>query len=147
MLVFIISSSCCHSNSREAGKKWFQGTADAVRQFHWLFEDPRSKDIEDVLILSGDHLYQMDYVDFVQSNMRILVTGGARFIGSHLVDRLMENEKMRMPWSLEIDCLLCFSLKSEKNLLAMRGRVLVRDLRLMTRDIRMRCAFLLFLLF
>lgn len=22
----------------EAGKNWFQGTADAVRQFHWLFE-------------------------------------------------------------------------------------------------------------
>ena len=22
----------------EAGKSWFQGTADAVRQFHWLFE-------------------------------------------------------------------------------------------------------------
>ncbi|KAG4929235.1 hypothetical protein AAZX31_17G015200 [Glycine max] len=52
----------------EAGKKWFQGTADAVRQFHWLFEDPRSKDIEDVLILSGDHLYRMDYMDFVQNH-------------------------------------------------------------------------------
>lgn len=22
----------------EAGKKWFQGTADAVRQFIWVFE-------------------------------------------------------------------------------------------------------------
>ncbi|KAL8515286.1 hypothetical protein ACS0TY_014125 [Phlomoides rotata] len=52
----------------EAGKNWFQGTADAVRQFHWLFEDPRSKDIEDVLILSGDHLYRMDYMDFVHSH-------------------------------------------------------------------------------
>ncbi|KAK3002981.1 hypothetical protein RJ639_018736 [Escallonia herrerae] len=52
----------------EAGKAWFQGTADAVRQFHWLFEDARSKDIEDVLILSGDHLYRMDYMDFVQNH-------------------------------------------------------------------------------
>ncbi|XLV02826.1 hypothetical protein S245_017163, partial [Arachis hypogaea] len=31
------------------------------------FRDPRSKDIEDVLILSGDHLYRMDYMDFVQN--------------------------------------------------------------------------------
>ncbi|GMN46621.1 hypothetical protein TIFTF001_015809 [Ficus carica] len=52
----------------EAGQRWFQGTADAVRQFHWLFEDARSKDIEDVLILSGDHLYRMDYMDFVQNH-------------------------------------------------------------------------------
>lgn len=29
----------------------------------------------------------------VKSNMRILISGGAGFIGSHLVDKLMENEK------------------------------------------------------
>ncbi|XP_062212330.1 glucose-1-phosphate adenylyltransferase large subunit-like isoform X2 [Phragmites australis] len=50
------------------GKRWFQGTADAVRQFGWLFDDAKAKDIEDVLILSGDHLYRMDYMDFVQSH-------------------------------------------------------------------------------
>ncbi|XP_078181266.1 glucose-1-phosphate adenylyltransferase large subunit 3, chloroplastic/amyloplastic-like [Carex rostrata] len=54
--------------SGEQGKRWFQGTADAVRQFHWLFEDAKAKDIEDVLILSGDHLYRMDYMDFVQNH-------------------------------------------------------------------------------
>lgn len=31
-----------------------------------LPQDPRNKVIEDVLILSGDHLYRMDYMDFVQ---------------------------------------------------------------------------------
>lgn len=53
----------------EAGKKWFQGTADAVRQFIWMFEDARNKDIENVLILSGDQLYRMDYMDLVQNHI------------------------------------------------------------------------------
>ncbi|KAI3789746.1 hypothetical protein L2E82_02549 [Cichorium intybus] len=52
--------------SGETGKKWFQGTADAVRQFIWVFEDAKNKNVENVLILSGDHLYRMDYMDFVQ---------------------------------------------------------------------------------
>ncbi|CAL5337704.1 unnamed protein product [Camellia sinensis] len=30
--------------------------------------DERSKDVEDVVILSGDHLYRMDYMDFVQNH-------------------------------------------------------------------------------
>ncbi|MED6158693.1 Clathrin assembly protein complex 2 beta large chain [Stylosanthes scabra] len=50
----------------QEGQSWFQGTADAVRQFHWLFEDQRAKKIEDVLILSGDHLYRMNYMDLIQ---------------------------------------------------------------------------------
>ena len=42
---------------------WFQGTADAVRQYLWLFEEWK---IDEFLILSGDHLYRMDYRHFVQ---------------------------------------------------------------------------------
>ncbi|KAJ9567077.1 hypothetical protein OSB04_003043, partial [Centaurea solstitialis] len=52
-----------------AGKKWFQGTADAVRQFIWVFEDAKTKNVENILILSGDHLYRMDYMDFVQKHV------------------------------------------------------------------------------
>ncbi|KAG6783765.1 hypothetical protein POTOM_009439 [Populus tomentosa] len=53
----------------EAGKKWFQGTADAVRQFIWMFEDAKTKNVEHVLILSGDHLYRMNYMEFVQKHI------------------------------------------------------------------------------
>ncbi|MBV8882571.1 MAG: glucose-1-phosphate adenylyltransferase [Chroococcidiopsidaceae cyanobacterium CP_BM_RX_35] len=42
---------------------WFQGTADAVRQYLWLMKE---WEVEDFLILSGDHLYRMDYRLFVQ---------------------------------------------------------------------------------
>lgn len=42
---------------------WFQGTADAVRQYLWLMEE---WDVDEYLILSGDHLYRMDYRLFVQ---------------------------------------------------------------------------------
>ncbi|KAI4301624.1 hypothetical protein L6164_034884 [Bauhinia variegata] len=53
----------------ESGKKWFQGTADAVRQFLWLFEDAEHRNIENILILCGDQLYQMDYKDFLQKHI------------------------------------------------------------------------------
>ena len=42
---------------------WFEGTADAVRKYLWLFAE---WDVDQYLILSGDHLYRMDYRDFVQ---------------------------------------------------------------------------------
>ena len=41
---------------------WFQGTADAVRQAIPHIYDHASRD---VLILSGDHLYRMDYRHFI----------------------------------------------------------------------------------
>ncbi|XVF22235.1 hypothetical protein REPUB_Repub12eG0156100 [Reevesia pubescens] len=55
--------------SGESGKKWFQGTADAVRQFIWLFEDDKHRHVENILILSGDHLYRMDYMNFLQKHI------------------------------------------------------------------------------
>ena len=42
---------------------WFQGTADAVRQYLWLLQE---WDVDEFLILSGDHLYRMDYRLFVE---------------------------------------------------------------------------------
>ncbi|MDB9524728.1 glucose-1-phosphate adenylyltransferase [Oscillatoria sp. CS-180] len=42
---------------------WFQGTADAVRQYMWMFKD---LDVDEYLILSGDHLYRMDYQNFIR---------------------------------------------------------------------------------
>ncbi|KAI3975077.1 hypothetical protein MKX01_018745 [Papaver californicum] len=53
----------------ETGMKWFQGTADAVRQFTWVFEDAKNKNVEHIVILSGDHLYRMDYMNFVQKHI------------------------------------------------------------------------------
>ena len=42
---------------------WFQGTADAVRQYLNLLQE---WDVDEYIILSGDHLYRMDYTKFVQ---------------------------------------------------------------------------------
>lgn len=44
------------------GMDWYQGTADAVRKQLPRFVHARA---EDILILSGDHLYRMDYAGFV----------------------------------------------------------------------------------
>ena len=49
--------------------EWFQGTADAVRQYLWLFQAAERDGIENYLILSGDHLYRMDYSDFVEKHV------------------------------------------------------------------------------
>jgi glucose-1-phosphate adenylyltransferase len=47
-------------------KNWFQGTADAVRQ---VMVHVRDFDPSHVLILSGDHLYQMDYRKFINRHV------------------------------------------------------------------------------
>jgi glucose-1-phosphate adenylyltransferase len=41
-----------------AGERWYQGTADSIRQNKYLIEQARPGH---VLVLSGDHVYKMDY--------------------------------------------------------------------------------------
>jgi glucose-1-phosphate adenylyltransferase len=49
----------------ERGDHWFQGTADAVRQ---NMRHLRRHQARDILILSGDQLYQMDYRKMVETH-------------------------------------------------------------------------------
>jgi glucose-1-phosphate adenylyltransferase len=45
------------------GSYWFRGTADAVRRHMSTFKNARA---DEFLILSGDHLYRMDYRPFLE---------------------------------------------------------------------------------
>jgi len=47
------------SPQMRTGEKWYQGTADSVRQNVYLIE--RDTTLNHVAILSGDHVYKMDY--------------------------------------------------------------------------------------
>ncbi len=49
--------------AREEGRDWYKGTADAVYQNLPYIEEQGT---ELVLILSGDHVYKMDYTDMVK---------------------------------------------------------------------------------
>jgi glucose-1-phosphate adenylyltransferase len=59
---------------------WFEGTADAVRKYQWLFQE---WDVDHYLILSGDQLYRMDYSLFVDHHIR---SGSDISIGALPVD-------------------------------------------------------------
>ncbi|MEP0773818.1 MAG: glucose-1-phosphate adenylyltransferase [Acidobacteriota bacterium] len=54
------------AEQRRGHSGWFQGTADAVRQsWHHISDTPSTH----VLILSGDHLYRMDYREFLRAHL------------------------------------------------------------------------------
>jgi glucose-1-phosphate adenylyltransferase len=48
------------------GEQWFQGTADAVRRAARHFRDVET---EYYLILSGDHVYRMDFAELIDSHI------------------------------------------------------------------------------
>ncbi len=59
---------------------WFEGTADAVRKYQWLFQE---WDVDQYLILSGDQLYRMDYSLFIEHHIQ---TGADLTVGALPVD-------------------------------------------------------------
>jgi glucose-1-phosphate adenylyltransferase len=52
----------CVPAQQKVGAEWYQGTADAIRQNLDLIQ---GKGFENVLILSGDHVYKMNYVQLL----------------------------------------------------------------------------------
>ncbi len=53
------------AEQRQDSPQWFQGTADAVRQ---VIPHIRDWGVNTILVLSGDHLYRMDYRKFLQKH-------------------------------------------------------------------------------
>jgi glucose-1-phosphate adenylyltransferase len=53
--------------AREEGRDWYKGTADAVYQNLQYVEEQGA---EQVLILSGDHVYKMDYADMIKFHQK-----------------------------------------------------------------------------
>src|SRR5512145_1770395 len=56
-----------YSPFRSRAASWFAGTADAVQQ-NFLFIKRGNPDM--VLILSGDHIYTMDYTEMIDFHVR-----------------------------------------------------------------------------
>jgi len=65
----------------EADSDWYRGTADAIYQNLWFMEDYKP---EKVLILSGDHVYRMDYEAMIAAHQ---AAGAALTVAA-----------MRVPW-------------------------------------------------
>ena len=85
----------CVPAQQKVGADWYQGTADAVRQNLDLVS---GKDIESIVILSGDHIYKMNYLqmltyhrmknaDVTTSAIRVRKEQAARTLGVLEVDR------------------------------------------------------------
>ncbi|MGF1908510.1 glucose-1-phosphate adenylyltransferase [Vibrio kasasachensis] len=63
------------------GGKWYEGTADAIYHNLWLLD---RSDAKYVVVLSGDHIYRMDYAAMVEEHKR---TGSKLTIACMEVDQ------------------------------------------------------------
>jgi len=58
----------CIPAQQKMGEIWYRGTADAVRQNLNLIHN---QDTKDVIILSGDHVYKMNYLQFLDHHRKL----------------------------------------------------------------------------
>ena len=57
----------CVPAQQKLGAEWYKGTADAVRQNLNLVN---AKNADDILVLGGDHIYKMNYVQMIDYHRR-----------------------------------------------------------------------------
>jgi glucose-1-phosphate adenylyltransferase len=57
----------CIPAQQKMGEIWYRGTADAVRQNLNLI---MGRNVEDVILLSGDHVYKMNYLSLIEYHRR-----------------------------------------------------------------------------
>jgi glucose-1-phosphate adenylyltransferase len=85
----------CVPAQQRAGADWYHGTADAVRQ---NLDLTKKRDVKDILILSADHIYKMDYLQMLNyhrlkkasitaSAIRVAQEEAARKLGVLEVDK------------------------------------------------------------
>jgi glucose-1-phosphate adenylyltransferase len=105
----------CIPAQQKIGEEWYRGTADAIRQNADLF---RGKGFDYVLILSGDHVYKMNYAQmlayhrtqkagFTICGIRLRAEEAARKLGVFEVDQDSKvvgfEEKPEQPKSIPQD--------------------------------------------
>ena len=80
------------------GEDWYRGTTDAIYQNRYMIE---RSDVDYVLVLSGDHIYRMDYAELIDFHrghdapasvacMRVPIEGADRYG----IARIDENDKV-----------------------------------------------------
>lgn len=89
----------CVPAQQQLGTEWYLGTADAVRQNLNLLQ---GNDIDTVLILSGDHIYKMNYLEMLayhrstNSDLTIAAVRARKDVAAHRLGVLEADHEYRM---------------------------------------------------
>ncbi|MCX6012955.1 MAG: glucose-1-phosphate adenylyltransferase [Chloroflexi bacterium] len=89
----------CVPAQQQLGAEWYLGTADAVRQNVNLLQ---GNDIDNVLILSGDHIYKMNYLEMLayhrstNSDLTVAAVRARKEVAAHSLGVLEADKQYRM---------------------------------------------------